>query len=199
MWPKPSPSPTGFWPHNRLWRRPAGPVFPGPGPPARRYDDPARRCLPSQPTLADIEVNGKTVPVIYAPAKTGNIFVLDRRPLAAPCGTGFSGAGTTSSPLRRSSTKMLPVFAGAGKLAWSYQTVHHDLWDMDMPSQPTLADIEVNGKTSALAPACGCRPRYPEWSRPSADRPDPVWRRRRQAGRLPPTTPNWIWSICRWA
>ena len=37
--------------------------------------------------------------------------------------------------------------ATTGKLAWSYQTVHHDLWDMDMPSQPTLADIEVNGKT----------------------------------------------------
>ncbi len=35
--------------------------------------------MPSQPTLADISVNGKTVPVIYAPAKTGNIFVLDRR------------------------------------------------------------------------------------------------------------------------
>jgi glucose dehydrogenase len=33
---------------------------------------------PSQPTLADITVNGKTVPVIYAPAQTGNIFVLDR-------------------------------------------------------------------------------------------------------------------------
>jgi quinoprotein glucose dehydrogenase len=37
--------------------------------------------------------------------------------------------------------------ATTGKLAWSYQTVHHDLWDMDMPSQPTLADIDVNGKT----------------------------------------------------
>ncbi|EJA8447230.1 quinoprotein glucose dehydrogenase [Escherichia coli] len=29
--------------------------------------------------LADITVNGQKVPVIYAPAKTGNIFVLDRR------------------------------------------------------------------------------------------------------------------------
>ncbi len=37
--------------------------------------------------------------------------------------------------------------ATTGKLVWSYQTVHHDLWDMDMPSQPTLADIDVNGKT----------------------------------------------------
>ncbi|SQB26237.1 quinoprotein glucose dehydrogenase [Citrobacter koseri] len=35
--------------------------------------------MPSQPTLADITVKGQTVPVIYAPAKTGNIFVLDRR------------------------------------------------------------------------------------------------------------------------
>lgn len=36
--------------------------------------------LPSQPTLADItDKNGNTVPVIYVPAKTGNIFVLDRR------------------------------------------------------------------------------------------------------------------------
>ncbi len=38
--------------------------------------------------------------------------------------------------------------ATTGKLVWRYQTVHHDLWDMDMPSQPTLADITVkDGKT----------------------------------------------------
>ena len=36
--------------------------------------------------------------------------------------------------------------ATTGKLAWSYQTVHHDLWDMDLPAQPTLADITVNGQ-----------------------------------------------------
>ena len=29
-----------------------------------------------------------------------------------------------------------------GKRAWSYQTVHHDLWDMDLPSQPTLVDLK---------------------------------------------------------
>jgi quinoprotein glucose dehydrogenase len=35
---------------------------------------------PSQPTIADITANdGKTVPVVYAPAKTGNLYVLDRR------------------------------------------------------------------------------------------------------------------------
>ena len=41
---------------------------------------------------------------------------------------------------------ILALNATTGKLAWSYQTVHHDLWDMDLPAQPTLADITVNGQ-----------------------------------------------------
>ncbi len=28
-----------------------------------------------------------------------------------------------------------------GSLRWSFQTVHHDIWDYDIPSQPTLIDI----------------------------------------------------------
>jgi len=28
-----------------------------------------------------------------------------------------------------------------GSVRWSYQTVHHDIWDYDVPSQPTLVDI----------------------------------------------------------
>jgi len=29
-----------------------------------------------------------------------------------------------------------------GQVRWEFQTVHHDLWDRDLPSQPTLVDIE---------------------------------------------------------
>lgn len=29
----------------------------------------------------------------------------------------------------------------SGKLLWSFQTVHHDIWDYDVPSQPVLVDI----------------------------------------------------------
>ena len=29
--------------------------------------------------------------------------------------------------------------AETGELAWSFQTVHHDVWDYDLPAQPTLA------------------------------------------------------------
>lgn len=36
--------------------------------------------------------------------------------------------------------------AGTGKLVWHYQTIHHDLWDYDLPAAPTLIDITVAGK-----------------------------------------------------
>ncbi|MEA2881026.1 MAG: quinoprotein glucose dehydrogenase [Bradyrhizobium sp.] len=31
----------------------------------------------------------------------------------------------------------------SGELAWSFQTVHHDVWDYDVPAQPTLARIDT--------------------------------------------------------
>jgi quinoprotein glucose dehydrogenase len=30
-----------------------------------------------------------------------------------------------------------------GEIAWSFQTVHHDVWDYDLPAQPTLARIDT--------------------------------------------------------
>ncbi len=33
-----------------------------------------------------------------------------------------------------------------GAMAWHFQTVHHDVWDYDVPAQPTLATISVAGK-----------------------------------------------------
>jgi glucose dehydrogenase len=38
-----------------------------------------------------------------------------------------------------------------GKPAWHYQTVHHDLWDYDIPSPPMLADVKVNGRLRKAA------------------------------------------------
>ena len=54
--------------------------------------------------------------------------------------------GNRTAEQERYASSILALNASTGKLAWSYQTVHHDLWDMDMPSQPTLADItDKNG------------------------------------------------------
>ncbi len=47
---------------------------------------------------------------------------------------------------------IVAVDAQTGKRKWHYQTVHHGLWDMDIPCAPILCDIPVNGKiVKALA------------------------------------------------
>ncbi|ASV98821.1 glucose/quinate/shikimate family membrane-bound PQQ-dependent dehydrogenase [Paraburkholderia aromaticivorans] len=49
--------------------------------------------------------------------------------------------GNRTPEQERYASGLLALHASTGKLAWFYQTAHHDLWDMDQPSQPTLADI----------------------------------------------------------
>ena len=36
--------------------------------------------------------------------------------------------------------------AATGRLKWYFQTVHHGLWDWDIPTQPNLVTITVNGQ-----------------------------------------------------
>jgi len=36
--------------------------------------------------------------------------------------------------------------AATGKMKWHFQTVHHGLWDWDIPTQPNLVTITVNGR-----------------------------------------------------
>jgi quinoprotein glucose dehydrogenase len=41
---------------------------------------------------------------------------------------------------------IVAIKASTGKVIWHFQTVHHDIWDYDIPAQPVLLDIEKNGK-----------------------------------------------------
>ena len=41
---------------------------------------------------------------------------------------------------------VVAVDVNTGKYLWHFQTVHHDLWDSDQPSPPTLIDITRNGR-----------------------------------------------------
>jgi quinoprotein glucose dehydrogenase len=41
---------------------------------------------------------------------------------------------------------VLALNAETGERLWHFQTVHHDLWDYDNPTQPTLVSIEHDGK-----------------------------------------------------
>ncbi len=41
---------------------------------------------------------------------------------------------------------VLALDAATGKHIWHFQTVHHDMWDYDIPAPPTLVTINNNGK-----------------------------------------------------
>jgi membrane-bound PQQ-dependent dehydrogenase (glucose/quinate/shikimate family) len=48
-------------------------------------------------------------------------------------------------------TSVVALDAATGKPRWSFQTVHHDLWDYDIGSQPVLVDLPVGtGRVPAL-------------------------------------------------
>jgi len=44
------------------------------------------------------------------------------------------------------SAAIVAIDAGTGAAAWKFQTVHHDIWDYDVPAQPVLVDVEHEGE-----------------------------------------------------
>lgn len=49
------------------------------------------------------------------------------------------------------SSAIVALELATGKVRWVFQTVHHDLWDMDVGSQPSLVDLDTDhGKVPAL-------------------------------------------------
>lgn len=54
--------------------------------------------------------------------------------------------GNRPATTERFATTILALDLATGKPRWAFQTVHHDLWDMDIPAQPTLIDLDVAGK-----------------------------------------------------
>lgn len=69
----------------------------------------------------------------------GIVFV----PLGSPS-YDFYGADRKGANLYGNS--IVALDAATGKLIWHFQTVHHDLWDYDLPAPPNLVTITVDGK-----------------------------------------------------
>ncbi len=69
---------------------------------------------------------------------TGTIYI--------PTGTArydFYGANREGANLYGNS--LLALDARSGKLLWHYQTIHHDLWDYDLPTAPKLLTVQHDG------------------------------------------------------
>ncbi|HJP50767.1 MAG TPA: pyrroloquinoline quinone-dependent dehydrogenase [Pseudomonadales bacterium] len=45
------------------------------------------------------------------------------------------------------SSSVVALSAETGEVVWHYQTVHHDIWDYDVPAQPTFVDLTIDGTT----------------------------------------------------
>lgn len=60
------------------------------------------------------------------------------------------GAGRSAN-VEKFSSSITALDLATGQVRWVRQTVHHDLWDMDVPAQPSLVDITTaNGVVPAL-------------------------------------------------
>jgi quinate dehydrogenase (quinone) len=60
--------------------------------------------------------------------------------------------GHRTDAAEKFSSSIVALDVETGRVRWSFQTVHHDLWDYDVPSQPALYDIPDGhgGTTPAL-------------------------------------------------
>ena len=72
---------------------------------------------------------------------------VERRLVFIPTGSAspdFYGGERKGSNLYANS--LVALNAETGAMVWAQQLVHHDVWDYDLASQPTLVDLEKDGK-----------------------------------------------------
>ena len=65
-------------------------------------------------------------------------------PTSSPSPNYYGGDRIKEMPY---ATATVAVNAETGEVVWSRQLVHHDIWDVDINSAPTLVDIKKDGQT----------------------------------------------------
>ena len=78
---------------------------------------------------------------VWAPmsvdTKRGLVFL----PTSSPSPDFFGGLRPGDN---RHANSVVALKAETGELVWSFQTVHHDVWDYDNPAQPTLVTLNLD-------------------------------------------------------
>ncbi|MVW79280.1 glucose/quinate/shikimate family membrane-bound PQQ-dependent dehydrogenase [Bordetella sp. 02P26C-1] len=98
-------------------------------------------AMPGENTLFVHNSPNAWAPLAYD-AQTDVVYV--------PTGVGTPDiwGGDRDALKERYANAMLALDASTGKLIWDFQTTHHDLWDMDVPAQPSLMDVTLaSGET----------------------------------------------------
>lgn len=65
-------------------------------------------------------------------------------PVSSPSPNFYQAAVPVDLPIV---TSVTALDTETGRMVWTRQLVHHDLWDLDTNAAPTLVDIEKDGKT----------------------------------------------------
>jgi quinoprotein glucose dehydrogenase len=79
-----------------------------------------------------------------------NMMTLDARrgiaylPIGAPALDRYGGDRKGDNLF---SSSLVAVDAATGRYLWHFQVTHHDIWDFDMDTPPTLLEVKQNGKT----------------------------------------------------
>jgi quinoprotein glucose dehydrogenase len=95
------------------------------------------------PIPADVQDQTGTANVwagISVDPETGLAFL----PVSSPSPNYYGGDRLKEMPLV---TATVAVNAETGEVKWSRQLIHHDIWDLDINSAPTLVDIHKDGQT----------------------------------------------------
>jgi len=97
---------------------------------------PGQRYVRNSPNMWSVASADETLGLVYLPMgnQTPDIWGGHRD----PDGERFNSA-------------IVALDIATGQLRWVFQTVHHDLWDMDIGGQPSLVDLDTaRGKVAAL-------------------------------------------------
>jgi quinoprotein glucose dehydrogenase len=77
---------------------------------------------------------------VWAPMSVDEARGLVFLPTSSPSPDFFGGKRPGNDA---NANSVVALHAETGELAWSFQTVHHDVWDYDLPAQPTLTRIDT--------------------------------------------------------
>ena len=93
---------------------------------------PGQKYTPNSPNSWSIPVADEALGLVYLP--------MGNQP------PDQWGANRTPA-VERYSSSIVALDLQTGHVRWAFQTVHHDLWDYDVPSQPSLLDLRVGAVT----------------------------------------------------
>ncbi|MDQ6639845.1 MAG: pyrroloquinoline quinone-dependent dehydrogenase, partial [Pseudomonadota bacterium] len=81
---------------------------------------------------------------VWAPMSVDEARQIVFLPTSSPSPDFFGGARPGAN---RNADSVVALHAADGTLAWAFQIVKHDVWDYDVPAQPTLTTLSIDGRS----------------------------------------------------